>query len=41
VADLVVLDGDPTADARNARRVRMVMRGGALYGRAELLPPRQ
>ncbi|MGI8499242.1 MAG: amidohydrolase family protein [Gemmatimonadaceae bacterium] len=39
-ADLVVLDGDPRADIANARQVRMVMRGGALYGRAELLPRR-
>lgn len=38
LADLVVLDADPTADIANARRVRMVMKGGALYGRAELLP---
>ena len=40
IADLVVFDADPTADIRNARRVRYVMRGGALYGRAELLPAR-
>jgi imidazolonepropionase-like amidohydrolase len=40
VADLVVLDADPTADIANARRVRLVMRGGATYGRAELLPRR-
>ena len=38
LADLVVFDADPTADVANARRVRMVMKGGALYGRAELLP---
>jgi imidazolonepropionase-like amidohydrolase len=37
-ADLVVFDADPSADAANARRVRMVMRRGALYGRAELEP---
>ena len=37
-ADLVVWDADPTANIANARRVRMVMKGGALYGRAELLP---
>ena len=37
-ADLVVLDADPTADIANARRVRQVVRNGALYGRAELLP---
>lgn len=40
IADLVVFDADPTADIANARRVRLVMRGGALYGRAELLPHR-
>lgn len=39
-ADLVVLDGDPTSDIANARRVRLVMRNGALYSRAELLPAR-
>ena len=37
-ADLVVLEADPTADIANARRVRQVVRNGALYGRAELLP---
>lgn len=40
LADLVVLDADPTTDIANARRVAMVMKGGALYGRAELLPRR-
>ena len=38
-ADLVVLDADPTADIANARRVRVVVRNGALYWRPELLPP--
>ena len=38
LADLVVWDADPTADIANARRVRLVMKGGSLYGRAELLP---
>jgi imidazolonepropionase-like amidohydrolase len=37
-ADLLVLDADPTADIANARRVRLVVRNGALYGKAELLP---
>jgi imidazolonepropionase-like amidohydrolase len=37
-ADLTVFDADPSADIANARRVRMVMRNGALYGRAELMP---
>jgi imidazolonepropionase-like amidohydrolase len=40
LADLVVLDADPLADIANARRVRLVMKGGALYGRNELLPRR-
>jgi imidazolonepropionase-like amidohydrolase len=39
-ADLVVFDADPTADIANARRVRLVVRNGSLYGRAELLPAR-
>jgi imidazolonepropionase-like amidohydrolase len=37
-ADLVVFDADPGADIANARKVRMVMRGGTLYDRAALLP---
>jgi len=37
-ADLVVWDADPTADIANAKLVRWVMKGGALYARAELLP---
>jgi imidazolonepropionase-like amidohydrolase len=40
LADLLVLDADPLADIANLRRVRLVMRGGALYGRDELLPRR-
>jgi len=40
-ADVVVFDADPSANITNARSVRMVMRGGALYGRAELLPMRK
>jgi imidazolonepropionase-like amidohydrolase len=40
LADLVVLDADPVADIANLRRVRLVMKGGALYGRNELLPRR-
>jgi imidazolonepropionase-like amidohydrolase len=40
LADLVVLEGDPLADIANLRRVRLVMKGGALYGRPELLPRR-
>jgi imidazolonepropionase-like amidohydrolase len=38
LADLVVFDADPGADIANARKVRMVMRGGVLHNRAELLP---
>jgi imidazolonepropionase-like amidohydrolase len=37
-ADLVVWSADPTADIGNAKMVVMVMKGGSLYGRAELLP---
>lgn len=40
LADLIVLDANPLADIANARRVRFVMKGGALYGRSELLPRR-
>jgi len=40
LADLVVFEADPTANIANARRIRMVMKGGALYGRKELLPVR-
>lgn len=37
LADLVVFDADPGSDIANARKVRMVMRGGTLYDRAQLL----
>ncbi|MGH7719093.1 MAG: amidohydrolase family protein [Gemmatimonadaceae bacterium] len=37
VADIAVFDADPTQDIANARRLRLVVRGGALYSRAELL----
>jgi imidazolonepropionase-like amidohydrolase len=37
-ADLVVLDADPLADVANFRRVRLVMRNGALHRRADLIP---
>jgi imidazolonepropionase-like amidohydrolase len=40
LADLIVLEADPLADIANLRRVRLVMKGGALYGRNELLPRR-
>jgi imidazolonepropionase-like amidohydrolase len=38
LADAVVFDADPTVDIANARRVRLVIRGGAVYTRTELLP---
>jgi imidazolonepropionase-like amidohydrolase len=37
-ADLVVFDADPSADSRNARQVRLVMRNGVIRSRQELLP---
>ncbi len=40
IADAVVFDADPAADAVNMRSVRWVVRGGAIYGRSELLPAR-
>ena len=36
LADLVILDKDPTLDVHNARAVRQVMRGGRLYDAATL-----
>jgi imidazolonepropionase-like amidohydrolase len=39
-ADVVLFDADPTVDIANARRIRLVVRNGALYGRAELVPRR-
>ncbi|HVH12601.1 MAG TPA: amidohydrolase family protein [Longimicrobium sp.] len=36
LADLVVLDADPLADVRNLRAVRLVVRGGEVWTRAEL-----
>jgi imidazolonepropionase-like amidohydrolase len=40
LADLTVFDADPGADIVNARRVRMVVRGGIVYDRAQLMPLR-
>lgn len=37
-ADLVVFEADPTAAVENVRRVRLVMKGGFVHERAELLP---
>jgi imidazolonepropionase-like amidohydrolase len=36
-ADLVVWDADPTADIRNARQVRLVVRNGVLHSKSDLL----
>jgi imidazolonepropionase-like amidohydrolase len=33
-ADLLLLDADPTADVRNVQRIRLVMKGGAVWTRA-------
>jgi imidazolonepropionase-like amidohydrolase len=38
LADAVVFDADPSADIADARKVRLVVRGGAVYTREELLP---
>ena len=38
LADIVVFDADPSADIANARKVRMVIRGGTVYDRSKLLP---
>ena len=38
LADAVVFDADPTTDIANARRVRLVIRGGMVYTRAQLMP---
>jgi imidazolonepropionase-like amidohydrolase len=40
LGDLIVLEADPLADIANARRVRLVMKAGALYGQRELLARR-
>jgi imidazolonepropionase-like amidohydrolase len=37
-ADLIVLDADPSADVKNLRRLRLVMRGGVLRTVDELRP---
>jgi imidazolonepropionase-like amidohydrolase len=36
LADLLVLDADPLADVRNARRIRQVVKGGKVLERAAL-----
>jgi imidazolonepropionase-like amidohydrolase len=37
-ADVVVFEADPTADSRNVRRIRLVIRNGKVYQQRELLP---
>jgi imidazolonepropionase-like amidohydrolase len=36
LADMLVLDADPLADVRNARRIRQVIQGGRVFERAAL-----
>jgi imidazolonepropionase-like amidohydrolase len=36
LADLVILDADPTADIANARRIALVVRGGVVHRRNDL-----
>jgi len=31
LADLIAVEGDPVADVKALRKVRLVMRGGTLY----------
>jgi imidazolonepropionase-like amidohydrolase len=38
IADLIVVDADPSADARNLRRLRYVVRGGVVRAPEELRP---
>ena len=40
LADATIFDADPSANISNARKVSMVMRGGVLYQRADLLEKR-
>jgi imidazolonepropionase-like amidohydrolase len=37
LADLVLLDADPLADIRNARRIRTVIKGGRVFDHTDLL----
>ena len=39
IADLVVVEGDPTLDTRNLRRLTRVIRAGVVHQHADLLPP--
>ena len=36
LADMILVDGDPTADIRNIRKVRLTIRDGVLYNPADL-----
>jgi imidazolonepropionase-like amidohydrolase len=36
LADLILVDGDPTADIRDIRRVVMVVKGGRVYDPAAI-----
>lgn len=41
LADLVIVDGNPLADIRDARRVRMVVKDGEVFRVEDLLRPRR
>jgi imidazolonepropionase-like amidohydrolase len=36
LADLVILDADPTADIANTRRIELVVRAGVVHRRSDL-----
>ncbi|MBI5536779.1 MAG: amidohydrolase family protein [Deltaproteobacteria bacterium] len=39
LADLLVIDGDPTADIRNLQRIVYVVKGGVVLRQDDILPP--
>ena len=41
VADIVIVDGDPLADIRDADNVVMTIKGGKVYSLADLIAPSQ